>query len=242
MNPRSSDPEPQRVTAYARLAGMPPVFDLDEFARTLGMPRNQAVKYAHRWCKAGYLEPLGGKVGTWFNLVADRKGPETRLAEAVSLLMRRPALVVGGKALLAHGWTTQRHVLTSLAVPITREVRTLPRLDHGLELLPRSLRWFRRIAEGAEPGVGGFLVARPEIALADALLAEARETGRTSGHAMSWNPVPDEICFDDDDEDAAATLRALTRIGATQEEVDAIADRMRWEHPEPEATAAPGGC
>jgi hypothetical protein len=224
-------PESARVSAHARLAGMPAVFGVDDLERALDMPRQQAILYAYRWVKAGLVVPLGRKVGMWFNLVVDRTGPQTRRAEAVSFLLRRPALVVGGKALLSHGWTTQRHTVTALAVPIGRTIRSLPQLDHGLELLPRSMRWYRKLSEGAQPGVEGFQVARPEMALADALLADARSLGHGAGHAMTWTPTPDEICFDDDEEDIAKVFKALSDLSASPEEVDKIAGSMDWDVP-----------
>lgn len=217
-----------RVSAHQRLITMPPVIQIEELSRTLTMPRAQASLYAHRWKQAGLLSPLGGKVGVWFNLIADREGPRTRRAEAVSLLLARPALVVGGKALHAHGWTTQRHTILPLAVPIARESKTLPKLDHGIELLPRSLRWFRALAEGAEPGIEGFMVARPEMALADALLSFARRTGAAAGRSMTWQPTMDEICFDDDERDARDVISALGKLGASKEEISQIDCDMSW--------------
>lgn len=175
-------------------------------------------RHCHRWRQAGLITALGPRnVGVYFNLVAERQGPQTQRAEAVGKLLRRPVLVVGGTALHAHGWTTQQHHTLQLAVPVTREVRSLPTLDHGIRLLPRSVRHFRRLAEGAAPGVEGFLVAAPEMALADAVLAEARGTGARQGRTMGWTPTPDEI--EPDSEGAWELVRAaLLRLGALPEE------------------------
>lgn len=220
-----------RTSSLLRLRDLPPVFDLREVERAMGCSRNAAKVTCSRWKRAGLVSALGPRnVGVFFNLIADPNGLLTRRAEALQRLLRRPAVLVGPMALHAHGWTTQRPHRLQLAVPITREVRSLPTLDHGLRLLPRSIRWFSALAETAEPGVESFLVALPEMALADALLASSRRIGARAGRTMGWEPSPDETDVDPGDAPAWASVRsALLTLGASAQEADALLQPYRAE-------------
>ena len=219
-----------RVSAFRRLASMPPLLDVDDIQRMLGMPRKGAILYANRWKRAGLLDPLGPNCGLWFNLVADPAGPATRRGEAVCKLLDRPAVVVGGRALYEGGWTTQRHHSLPLAVPVVQSCRTLPHLGHGIELLPRSVRWFCRLQAAATPGIEAELtVASPEMALADALLSAHRRTGAGSGHVMGWKVAPDEVEVDDEDSDPPKVCDALKALLATDEEAGELLEPFCWD-------------
>jgi hypothetical protein len=222
--------ETGQVSAFCRLRSLPPLFDLDELERTLGMTRKSAAYYAYRWKTAGLVSPLGPSASLWFNLVVDPNGPQARRGEAVVRLLGRPAVVVGGAALHQGGWTTQRHHMLPLAVPIARTQRTLPHLGHNIELLPRSLKWFRSLQMASLPGPDkGVRIALPEMALADALFAQARGTGRSSGHVMSWQVACDEVDLDDEDEDAPKVVAALSKLGASGEEAEELLERFDWD-------------
>lgn len=220
-----------RRSAFERLSALPAVFDVREAERILGIPRDRLPVYAHRWKASGLVSPLGERnVGVWFNLVADREGPVTRRREAVDKALNRPSVAVGGAALHAAGWTTQRHSRIALAVPVGRAVRTLPKFGHGIELLPRSMRWFRTLNANVlpDPEVEGFVTATPEMALADALLADRRGLGAASGHVPSWSPVLDEI--DPFEDDAWQKVRAaLTELRADPAEIEELLEGMGEE-------------
>lgn len=211
-----------RLSSFERLRALPPVFDTRDVIRLLG--EGKSAIYCSRWKKAGLVSPLGQKtVGVFFNLIADPNGPVTRRAEAVAKLLRRPFLVVGPAALHAHGWTTQRHHVLHLATPVTSTVRSLPTLDHGIRLLPRSLRWFGKLVNGSEGGIEDFKVANPSFALADALLA--------SPNRMDWKPEADEIEIPDD-ESYTAVSAALAALGAKPDQAAALLDSFQPDRSE----------
>ena len=213
-----------RIAGYQRLRDLPAVFKLDDVERVTGLDRPTSKVACLRWKAAEMVSPLAARgVGVYFNLVVDPSGPTTRRQDAVDKALRRPAIVVGGKALHAHGWTTQQHRILHLAVPQAHAARSLPTLDHGIQLLGRSMKWFNVVARGAEIGVESFKVARPAAALADALLSRSK---RGINDTSSWCPDPDDIEIDDPD-GLDETRSVLALLGANDDLADQLLEGFR---------------
>lgn len=104
--------------------------------------------------------------------------------------------MIGGGALWRHGWTTQIHRMPEWAVSSEDDAGELPQ---G-RILPRAPQVFSALL-GSATDAGGWLLASPAHALADALLSQ--------GNAEPpWLPAADDL-----DADAIRGARPLV-IGA----------------------------
>lgn len=209
------DSNSKQISAFSRLNKLPAVFDLLDVEYLFDIKRKDAIQYCMRWRKQNLIKQLGPKVGVFYNILVDRNAHETRRMEALDKYFGFPVVVIGGTALHEHGWTTQIPRQIDIAVPVSRGKTSIPELN-DFNAFPRYLRWFHKLKDTAEEGVGGFLVASPAMALADVYLANLR--GRSGG---GW--VPDHDDIDLPDEDALEDVRECLRIlGANDDEVEEL--------------------
>lgn len=218
-----------RRSSYSMLRSLPAVFDIRDMEITLEMDRNYIKNTVHRWSEREMIVPLGPRAGVYFNLVADPKGPQGRIKEAVTKLLGpgRPVIGIGAMALHHHGWTTQRPYLRELAVPVSAFDRTIPQMK-GIIGVGRLKGWFQAVLQRSEEGVDGFLIAPPEFALVDAIKAK--------GAGRLWNPDPSDISLpvdvDADEvvrriEEAADLLKVDTdQVREFVAEIDGLEDAL----------------
>lgn len=195
-----------RTSSINHLRALPPVFDLRDVEVICGVNRRAASQYCWRWRERGLIKPLGPRVGVHFNLIVDPDASATRLKEAIWKLLRRPCVVIGASALHFQGWTTQRPHQLELAVPVSRDIRSLPELDDVL-LIPRSKEWFQRVSSVLIEGPEGFKTVPAAVALVDVYSPDDNQ------HA-AWRPDPDDIDVPDNEaDDMINDAAALLGIG-----------------------------
>jgi hypothetical protein len=197
-----------RKKATDRLRDLPEVFDLRDVEVELGADRARARQYCWRWVEAGLVRAAGPKAGVYYNLVRDAKGPANRVYEAATKLLRLPLIQVGGTSLYRNNWTTQRHFVYDIAVPVSRGQSYVQSVD-GANLAPRYQNWFAALMAWSDemPDTHEFVV-RPEMALADAILANEK-LKRVAGHAV-WTPSSDDVDVPSEKmEDVVEAMRSL---------------------------------
>lgn len=201
-----------RRSALSRLLNMPPIIDIDGLARG-GIERGTARVLLSNWTKKGLVEPVGERNGAYYNLVVDPEGRKTRLGQAVLREFSVP-VVIGATALHAHGWTTQMAHEMEVAVPVTRNRRRTPNIE-GVKIVPRSLTWYKRIADHVKrEGYSGLALLDPEYALADAYK-----------YQDVWVPDPDDIDIEEASERSLANLKtALDELKVSDDDVEKLLD------------------
>lgn len=203
------------MSAFERLRLLDPVFSIADAQVVLGLDGRMARLYAKRWADSELTQRFGG--GVYFNLVRDPEGPSKRLAEAVDKLVRVPAVIVGGAALNAGGWTSQVHSRTEIAVPVMRGSLSVPMTEGGVILTPRYQTWFRALAGSCEGDAEGLPFVAPAYALADALLSARRALG--AKQRVGAVP-PDELDMDNFGlAELEAVQAAMKDLGGTVREI-----------------------
>ncbi len=215
----------RRMSAVERLRSLPEVFSTREAMVAFGCDQAVADVTMHRWRTAGLIESMGPrKAGVHYNLLRDPQGPQTRRDEALWKLLGRFHALTGGPALHAGGWTTQRHRLLEVVTVVTPKMPTVPTGLYGIALQPRPAAWMHELMNAAlEAGEteGGIPLLPPAWALADAILAHARQVGPSVNAPLPWLPAPDDVEIDG--EEALDTVRAaLVALGATPEEMGTL--------------------
>ncbi len=213
------------MSARERLLALPPVFRTTHMVSLWGLGRNHADVMVKQWRDKGLVRTLGRRMaGVHFNLVREPSAPEERLHDAAWLLLGAPTVLVGGMALNEGEWTTQFHRLREACVGVTPRLPTVPTgmEDSGLRVLPRPGAWMHALMEDADRGgrvSGGFPMVSPAMALADALLADARDIGPKVNAPKPWLPDPDDLEIPDE-EGFGDVLRALRSLGASEGEME----------------------
>lgn len=182
------------MKALSRLLRLPPVFTLQDLLQ-LGLVRETAHTTIMRWADQQLIAQAGPRAGVYFNLVADRTGPENRVLEAARKLYPS-AVVVGPAVLHAHGWTTQTPHAVDVAIlkaPTARQI-------HGVRFVMRTQAWYRQHAgDLLRSGVDSPF----EI---DSLTpAAALDDARTAGDV--WLPDEDDLEIPDEVETPAQRSR-----------------------------------
>ena len=217
-------------SARDRLSVMPAVFTTSMFINEqCYSSRKYADAALSRLCAAGHLERCGE--GIYYNLIADPTGPQTREMEALTLALRRPAILVGGNALKLGGWTTQLWQLADIAVPATRTTRSAPRRIGRHHISVRPMQWFNVLwqagidAHGYERGMMVTL-APSAYALADMLLAPRLLPPSLQSADRLPSIVPsDEIDMGDrTSEDCEQVREAMLALGASPELAEELLD------------------
>ncbi len=228
----------------ARLRSLPRVFDITELAETMGWSRKAAIVAALRWKDDNAVEPLGDKLGIYFNLIKDTDAVHNCMLNALVKLNDPKPVVLGGiTALNRAGWTTQISPTCEVIVPVRRGDETVP-LTSKAHLLPRYPRWFKALEENCEEkeeiavddvikkgklvrGRKEFVVyVKPAFALADTLLSNHRKLGDRAKRKMAWAGFVGDIdddCLDENRDDVQA---ALERLGADEEEAELLMARL----------------
>lgn len=215
--------ERTNISAFERLRLLDPVFSIADSQIVLGLDNRMAKLYAKRWADGGMTQRFGG--GVYFNLVRDPEGPSRRLAEAVDKLVRVPAVIVGGAALHAGGWTSQVHRRTEIAVPVTRGSLSVPTTEGGTILTPRYKSWFLTLAGSSEGHADGLPYAAPAYALADVLLSARRALG--AKQRVGTIP-PDELDMDNfGPAEFEAVRAAMKELGGSESEIAEVTEPYR---------------
>lgn len=153
-----------RLSAAARLRSLPPLFSLHDL-RVQGLAPGTERNALSRWKAAGFVDPVGPKLGWYYNLVADHRGRDEHLGAAVRAVFGS-AVLIGPSVLNFRHWTPQPPQVATVAVPLSR---SYPRID-GAFVHGRPAEWFAavRAAVRAE-GIGPHKLPQlpPEYALAD---------------------------------------------------------------------------
>ncbi len=234
-NPFEEDPPPSdrgsRVPARDRVRALPPVFSTRELVSLLGVTRGHADVMVHSWRRQGWVRTLGKRrAGVHFNLYKIRGSLLPHLAEAMRALTGQTNVLIGGMAVHGGGWTTQVHRVHEVAVGVDSRFRTVPTGLEGVGLrpMPRPAGWMAALIADAWPdgprgeprtGFGAFPMVSPAMALADAILAHARNLGPSVNAPLPWKPdhddveIPDQAGFDE-------VVGHLAELGATAGEMD----------------------
>ena len=170
-----------------------------ESSMTPSMGEAAAKKFVLRMTAQGAVKLAGPRTGCYFNLVADRDGPQNRVFEVVQILYP-DAVVVGASVLHAYGWITQ--IPRKLIVAVGDRRRSLASID-GVEILQRPRDWFHRqqsqqaiLRLGESPFPLDSLT--PRAALDDVLAVRD-----------SWSPDEDDLSLPEDEEEGV--IRAVRR-------------------------------
>ena len=207
-------------SAAVRLKKLPPLFTREDLADQ-GISGGSEWATLARWRKDGLIESAGPRAGLFYNLVADPRGREALLPEA--LRWHYPEAVVAGLSALNRAHWTPQLSPPSMQVAVMGGRRRSKLLTlHGLELRARPKAWFTAVAPHARSeGQGGFRVLDPAWALADCW------TWRDF-----WSSDPDDLELDDLDDPQEAIRevgRALEALGADDEAHDRLEDAIE-EH------------
>ena len=202
-----------RTSAIDRLRGLPAVFRSGPFLLQSGLTKESAQVLLSRWSTRGLIEPLGGRTGIYFNLIADPNGAETRLGEAVTL--RFPEVLVCAASILhAAAWTTQTPHTVYVAVLASESLPTFDRI----ELCPRPRAWFSAVETCKAVGLNPLYGMR---ALTPAFAWQDMETF-----------LPGMLGEDDLDEN---------RLLAAQKQIEAARNALsRWRKPSSKACRPEG--
>lgn len=223
-----------RLSAVDRLRELGAVFDLRDVSQLFGWDEVQTRVFCARSNRRGLIRAAGPRSGIYYNLIVDPSGPQRRVGEA--LRRHSPsAIIIGGSALHAGEWTTQRPQFIEVAVPRNRTTRTCPRF-YGARTVFRDSSWYLSVSSRllADPEQRGLRVLAPEAALADAWV-----------HRDVWKPDPDDVQLPDE-MDLDLIAQWLEQLGMSSSDaarhVDQL-ERMRWgglpvhknpQEPEPE--------
>lgn len=215
----------KRISAIERLRSLPEVFTTREAMAAFECDQAVADVMMHRWRSTGLIESMGPrKAGVHYNLLLDPQGPQTRRDEALWKLLGRFHALTGGAALHAAGWTTQRHRLLEVVTVVTPRMPTVPTGLYGIAVQPRPAVWMHELMNAAvEAGEteGGIPLLPPAWALADAILAHARNVGPSVNAPLPWLPAPDDVEIPDTD--AMKEVRAaLGSLGASAAEISGL--------------------
>jgi len=208
--------ERDRRDVIAMLRKLPAVTNLREMQAFLGMTHGYAKNAASRWMARELLAPFGPRTGTYYNLVVDPTGPQTRVKEAVDKLFNRPVVGIGAFAL--KDWTSQITHLRELAIFMGGPDRTLPQMN-GIIAVGRKVKWFQVVLPKCEIGTDGFLMAPPEYALVDAIMAD--------GAGDIWRPDPSDIDLPIDLSPEEASRRIEVAAEALGADIDAVREFAR---------------
>lgn len=161
------------MSSVSRLRQLPPVFRHGNLLLQQGASQNSVKVMLSRWATAGLVEPLGGRSGIYFNLIADSSGPETRFSEAIQLRFPE-AIVCGPSVLHQEGWITQ--IPQSIHIAVLKQ-ESQPNI-RGIELHERAKDWFIAVQEGiVEHGLYGMPSLKPAWAMEDILVFETGVIG-----------------------------------------------------------------
>ena len=218
-----------RSNVLERLRSLPEVFTSNDVAGLLDSPRNIVDQYIHRWRRDGLITTIGSrKASVHFNNLKDPSGVNNRKGQALGRLLNRPIVLVGGGVLTGEGWTGQYPAAPfDVAVVVTPVSPTVPTETTGnIRIMPRSPQWMIALMENAdmhnreESGVSS---VSPAMALADALLSNARGTGLRVRASLPWLPEPDDLEHESLPEDYVEQLSECMRnIGASDEEMELL--------------------
>lgn len=187
----------KRMSSVSRLKQLPPVFRHGNLLLQQGASQDSVKVMLSRWAAAGLVEPLGGRSGIYFNLIADPTGPETRLSEAIQLRFPE-AIVCGPSVLHQEGWITQIPQHTHIAV---LKQESQPNI-RGIALHERTKEWFVATHEGIiEHGLYGLPSLKPAWAMEDMLVFERGVIGIED---------VDEDCIDEAELDCSRARAALS--------------------------------
>lgn len=192
------DERKKYVSAYERLAQMPPAFTLNTLMRWTGMSRAAAKVTASRWAAKGLVEMAGPRASLYFNRVADPHGQQA--SPATAAMMTYPsATLCGASVLHAAGWTTQ--IPSCLHVAI-EERRSYTRIN-GVIFWPRPVEWFQEMQhrgawysdQDAGPAMPtfGLRALKPAWALADVFAGAAAGQLDSSVSSRPWCPDEDDL-------------------------------------------------
>lgn len=201
---------PRRILGYERLRALPPVFSLHDLrlgppqgSRGAGAPglTNGAERVAlARWTARDMVRPAGPRLGRYYNLVADPRGPDVHLGTVLTAEFGSVVLI-GATVLADSHWTTQIPHLLTVAVPMARSI---PQIEGAL-IYGRPPEWFSAVRSSVRAGDRGRFALpslTPEFALADAL------RHGDSLHGLA----PDDIEVPDPDERAEDLMNALSAL------------------------------
>ena len=129
----------EKMSSTARLMKMPEVFSL-QYLRTEGFSEEYAKIIINTWKKKGFVKSAGPRLGVYYNLIKDQKGPEEHLGKVLKIVFGS-VVVIGPTILHQYGWITQIPQTLTVAIP---ESRSYPMVD-GVTLYGRHSEWFGRI-------------------------------------------------------------------------------------------------
>ena len=165
------------TSAYNQLKSLPEVFTLNTLSSLTGGDSNKASVYVSRWKQMGLIEPMGPKLGVYFNLVKNPDSRQDHIMQAIKMLY--PDAVMSGVSVLhSVGWTTQIPQNIDVNILARRSVPVIP----GFDVHCRPKSWYVT----CQPYISqsGFAKLKPEMALADAWKSKI------------WRPDPDDLDFD----------------------------------------------
>ena len=220
-----------RIGLVGRLRPLPAWFDVDMAAGLMGCTRGDALTYIHRWKKAQLIRPLSRerRYGVYFNLLNDTSSPQRCLFQALGHLVGGRLIRVGASALNAAGCTTQSPARPELAFMVSRGHASVPILDQAA-LLPRSPRWFGKLAAAStDAGYDNLMDAPPEMAIADALLAEHRNLGSAGERPLAWTGFGGDLDPDAVEENFGGIIACLESLGASADEIQILSARIARE-------------
>jgi hypothetical protein len=210
-----TDVKKSNTSIVDRLRVLGPVFSLQDMVLHFNITSEQASVYLNRWSQTPNVKKFGP--GVAFNLLFHPDAVDKHMGVALTKVLRRPFLMVGGSSIYHSGWTTQVHRQMEIAVPIMRGKTSLPKLSCGVKLVPRSVRHFNKLNAqiNAQASGGDHIpVVMPAYALADAYIATR------AGKGAGLLTPADEIDKDYLDDSEVENFRsALCDLGASEEEI-----------------------
>jgi hypothetical protein len=217
----------RRISSFDRLRGLPAVFSTSQLVTLLDITRVHADGIVKEWRERGLIKTLGKrKAGIHYNLVRNPEGPDSLRGDALWILLGRPFVGVGGRALQMGGWTTQLHNIHEVCTGVTPRSPTVPTgLEaSGISILPRPPTWMfvlMRNAEITNLESAGIPMVSPELALADSLLANSRSLGNKVNAPLPWLPDPDDVEIPDK-ESLEKVSEYMFQLGASEEETELL--------------------
>lgn len=199
-----------------RLRVLGPVFSLQDMVSHFDITAEQASVYMNRWAQTSNIKKFGP--GVAFNLLFHPDAEDKHMGLALTKVLRRPFLMVGGSSIYHSGWTTQVHHQMEIAVPIMRGKTSLPKLGSGVKLVARSLRDFNKLNAHLNPDASGgdlIPVVMPAYALADAYIAA--KAGKDDGLLTPADEIDKDYL---DDSEVENFRSALEDLGASEEMIE----------------------
>lgn len=209
----------KKYTSVAdRLRDLGPVFSIQDMRIHFNISSEQASLYMKRWSERGHIQKFAP--GVSFNTLFFPEAPDQKIGLALTKVLRRPFVMIGGSSLYHSGWTTQVHHQMEIAVPIMRGKTSLPKIEGGIRLIPRSVTTFNKLNAQINAGASGgenIPVVMPAYALADAYLKGMEGKPENDGLLTPADEI-DKDYLDESQVDAFAD--ALRDLGATEDVID----------------------